>query len=441
MDTKKIFLSMLLIVSALFAGCERNDAPDNGNGTENPEDAPLYALDISEETEWDYMIASEEGSCVFFDIDRQTNIPTNMVIKPLKDNDYAFTVTFKDNGQPDMAIFGDTIVVFENFTDSTVDIAIIYPSIVVKYFYNIDISGANDIRIENQSPQLRAVSPETKVAFEHGVKFIFSAAKIVVAVVGVGAAVTAAGGPVLIGAAVASGIFTFVGILNDYYQWNIGIGIGSASGGHIANLVGCAISASNCVLNLAMDYLSAGYTALEYAKSRKELTDMARAKLQQDHNNGNEGGGNNGGNEGGGDNGGDTTEEALIGTWMLTINEDGETFNGTLVLKENGIASAPLFLYGNGTWNINGNNIRIHFAGEDGISTTLYGTLDFSETYISGTCIDVWAHYDENGNFDYNETHYGTFTMSKGTEQQNMPALKKQSSKGSKNYKSIFNNK
>ncbi len=104
-------------------------------------------------------------------------------------------------------------------------------------------------------------------------------------------------------------------------------------------------------------------------------------------------------------------ENSILGFWDLTVNSEGSGISYAFVeVKENGIAVLDDYL--NGTWSMSENgSVRMRWAEEDNISWTLNGMYDPQNDIISGSMVDVWAWYDEDGVFLYNETYGGTFSM------------------------------
>jgi len=98
----------------------------------------LFFLDISEETDWDYMLLGSDGSSIFFNVNENTNVPTLLFLKPFMNSNNGYTFLFKENGLPDKMIFEDHILYFGNFRDNLFDLAIIYPNNTVEYFYDIE---------------------------------------------------------------------------------------------------------------------------------------------------------------------------------------------------------------------------------------------------------------------------------------------------------------
>ena len=98
----------------------------------------MYLVNISEETEWDLMIAAIDGSKVFLGINENTDIPTQLFYKPFKDRDDGFSMFFQENGLPETMVIDDYIIVFNNFRDNLFDFALILPDNTIEYFYNIE---------------------------------------------------------------------------------------------------------------------------------------------------------------------------------------------------------------------------------------------------------------------------------------------------------------
>lgn len=389
MKTSKLFLFPALLFGIMsFGGCKQDN--DDEMIHKNAEMPEFYALDISEETDWDYVVAAgnEEGSSVWFNIDKTANIPTTLFFKPISNQDAGFTVKFKSNGLPDYAIFGDTIVVFENFNDTTCDMAVIYPNISVKYFTNVE-TGEDWDNIGLQafnSLTLKSVSPETRIAFQHGLKFVGSA----LAVVGAAAAICNPAGLTVLGAiAVVSAVAT---IANNYWIDNMAVGVGSTVAGKVVTMVGCAGVISNpyssieCFSGLAGFVASASSDAMAFAESRQGLVNTVGANMKQNPDNPN--------------NPNVPKEPNVPGSLvnkplMLTLSRamKGGSESHTCVLKPNRVAQIGSYT---GSWEQGGNSLRINWKLNNAPDCTYRLTGTLNGNAYSGT----YTHYDGSKLYD-----------------------------------------
>jgi hypothetical protein len=137
MKKKRFFTGMLALVltfGMMVAGCE-----DPTKDVAVPVDkGDVYVIDISQETDWDYMAVGTDGSSMVFNVNESTGIPTLLYLKPKKDSDAGATYLFKENGLPDKIIANGHIVYFGNFTGYKYDMAIIYPDSTIEYHYDIE---------------------------------------------------------------------------------------------------------------------------------------------------------------------------------------------------------------------------------------------------------------------------------------------------------------
>jgi len=149
MEKMKSFLVLPACVLVLFlvtASCE--DAVNFGGGggtnpdhptnpvTPNPSNPDIFLLDISKETDWDYIVVGKDGSTIFLTV--KNDIPTRIYLKPNKNSDDGFTFLLKENGLPDKVIAKNHILYFGNYRDYQFDLAIIYPNNTIQYFYDIE---------------------------------------------------------------------------------------------------------------------------------------------------------------------------------------------------------------------------------------------------------------------------------------------------------------
>jgi len=145
-----LFVSMLLITCSSDA--DDNDKKPGKQG--NSED--IYALDISKNTDWDYLVFDKTGSSLVFNVDKSTGKPSRLYLKPEKDSDNGYTILFKENGLPDKVVRNGFIMCFDNFKEYTFDVAVIYPDNSIEYHYDIQ----TDINFNK-----RSVSTQGRSAF------------------------------------------------------------------------------------------------------------------------------------------------------------------------------------------------------------------------------------------------------------------------------------
>jgi hypothetical protein len=131
-----IFASSL-IVSMLLISCNQL-VNETGKQNKNDNDLDIFVLDISQETDWNYMVIGKDGSSMVFNADESTGIPSLLYLKPEKDSDDGFTYFFKENGLPDKVIHNGHILYFGNFSGYKFDLAVIYPNNAIDYHYDIE---------------------------------------------------------------------------------------------------------------------------------------------------------------------------------------------------------------------------------------------------------------------------------------------------------------
>jgi hypothetical protein len=163
--TAKIPITSAVIIKAIAikAGMTDSDVLTAAYTILTP--APdIFAVDISQETDWNYMVVGKDGSSLFFNADESTGIPTLAYLKPDKDSDAGFTYLFKENGLPDKIIANGHILYFGNFNGYKFDMAIIYPNNAIEYHYDIE-TDINWDAYDEISPERsilgRAISNET----------------------------------------------------------------------------------------------------------------------------------------------------------------------------------------------------------------------------------------------------------------------------------------
>ena len=106
-----------------------------GAGTGDNADPDILVLDISQETDWDYMVIGRDGSSIF--INANNDIPTRLFLSADRNSDDGFTFLFKENGLLNKMIANGHILYFGNFRGYQFDMAIIYPNNTIEYFFDI----------------------------------------------------------------------------------------------------------------------------------------------------------------------------------------------------------------------------------------------------------------------------------------------------------------
>jgi hypothetical protein len=406
---KKLSLLLLLCIIGMFSACKdkKNTSASSNNNSSN---TPIYALDISKETDWDYLIVanSPEGSSVWFNVNQQTNIPTTMFFKPFKDYDYGCFVKFRDNGLPEIVVLGDTIVVFENFDGTKVDFAVIYPNISIKYFYNIE-TGVDWNELKNFNR--KNTTTEGSIAFEHSIKFIGTALSIVgaAAVIFNPAGVAGIGiwGAITIGSAMIS-------VANNYWINNFAVGASSTLAGKVATTIGCldirnTYAQISCISGLASFPFSAASDAFAYANSKKEMIDISKEELKKNDDNGDDDDDGDDDDNGGGDDDGDGDDDngggndngtSLIGYWTLTTTYNtGEVENGSLTL----LADGKILGYDTTIWTGSGYD-RVTVSGTWELTENNRVSIDFSEKVVDALgYIELTIHFTGTHNTSYNK--------------------------------------
>ena len=123
-------LAFALIAAMPLTTCKLE--PDTGKKS----DPRVLLVDVSEETDWDYLLIAKDGSSAFYNVD-ETGIPTSLFFKPDKNSDNGFTILFKENGLPDRMVSNGFILVYGNFRGYQYDLAVIKPDNTIEYHYDI----------------------------------------------------------------------------------------------------------------------------------------------------------------------------------------------------------------------------------------------------------------------------------------------------------------
>jgi hypothetical protein len=90
--------AMILAVAFILTGCPDTSGDKEPEKIAAPAPSPasqdVFAIDISQETDWNYMVVGKDGSSLFFNADESTGIPTLAYLKPEKDSDAGLNLLF-----------------------------------------------------------------------------------------------------------------------------------------------------------------------------------------------------------------------------------------------------------------------------------------------------------------------------------------------------------
>ena len=129
----KRFLTIALVAAIGFSmvGCDFIGSVIDkvkGDDKKSKETKVNYYMDISKDTDWDYLAFAQDGSSMVFNVDKSTGKPTLLYLKPDKKSDQGYTLQFKKNGLPDTLVYNDYIFYFDNFNGYKYDMAVIAPN-------------------------------------------------------------------------------------------------------------------------------------------------------------------------------------------------------------------------------------------------------------------------------------------------------------------------
>ena len=129
----KRFLTIALVAAIGFSmvGCDFIGSVIDkvkGDDKKSKETKVNYYIDISKDTDWDYLAFAPDGSSMVFNVDKSTGKPTLLYLKPDKKSDQGYTLQFKKNGLPDTLIYNDYIFYFDNYSGYKYDMAVIPPN-------------------------------------------------------------------------------------------------------------------------------------------------------------------------------------------------------------------------------------------------------------------------------------------------------------------------
>jgi len=131
---------LFAIIGFSFTTCDISGSSGGGSGGGGTGGNPkgLFILDISKQTEWDYMIGDKKGERVFLRANESGSLPKEMYLTPDKNSDIGYTILFKDNGLPDKVVHKDYILVFGKFNGYKYDVAVITPDGKTKGHFGVE---------------------------------------------------------------------------------------------------------------------------------------------------------------------------------------------------------------------------------------------------------------------------------------------------------------
>lgn len=134
--TLAVMCLMFVIACLPLTSCKDKDKEeDEGNVLKAGE---LYLMDISEETDWNYMMAASDGSSVFIDVDEVSGLSRQLFCKLDKKSDEGYAIFFQENGLPDKLVVDEYIICYGNFRGNKYDMALISPDKSIEYFSDIE---------------------------------------------------------------------------------------------------------------------------------------------------------------------------------------------------------------------------------------------------------------------------------------------------------------
>ena len=138
---KQLSILLLCFAALVLVSCEDSIAVagggGTGDGTGNNAVLDIFVVNVSQETDWDYMVVGRDGSSIFFNVNENNNVPTRLFLRGNRNSDDGFTLLFKENGLPDKMIANGHILYFGNFRGYQFDMAIIRPNNTIDYFFDI----------------------------------------------------------------------------------------------------------------------------------------------------------------------------------------------------------------------------------------------------------------------------------------------------------------
>jgi len=132
------FIALVAVTVFSMTTCEDSGGGGSGGGGKGGKgDKGLFAVDISKNTDWDYMVGSKAGEAVLFRTNKSNGMPKEMYLKQDKDSDDGFTILFDDDGLPQISQHHGYTFIYHYLKDHKFDVAIINPDNIAEYHFNI----------------------------------------------------------------------------------------------------------------------------------------------------------------------------------------------------------------------------------------------------------------------------------------------------------------
>ncbi len=243
---KILLLGCLSIVFVIFFGCEDEKEED-------PAEDAFKGISVIEtsSSEFPILAAHENGDMIAVMSSQYSSQIVGGVFIPK--NGKPFTVWIGDNDLPEMAFFNGNTILFENYTDNTVDIAV------------IDVNGNTEIHREiNYNGGNLKIGATSKILVPNQFDFaqVLSFAGLAISIAGCAYAIIQTAGLALpCGAALINVAITL--LPSD----NVALETSSSAFGYFASIVGCAssdpFSCAGLVVNTAEDVVNVAETTVE----------------------------------------------------------------------------------------------------------------------------------------------------------------------------------
>lgn len=135
---KILFFSFIFVIG-FNNGCKKSTEIDEKNNSENL----LYrgiSMRTTTDSKFPYIAVHKEGSCLLIEKGSDAEVAGIVFFNNLNKG---FYVKANANGLPSLAVVGDIVLVYENYTSTTVDIAVILPNKQIQIIKNVKFGTQN----------------------------------------------------------------------------------------------------------------------------------------------------------------------------------------------------------------------------------------------------------------------------------------------------------
>jgi hypothetical protein len=134
----KKYIYLVFIIPLFLTSCSKEDDDPEVNLLELPN---INVVDISQESDWDYWVFSE-NDYYFIKVNSTSTLPEAVLYHSSEINK-DFSIFLNEDGLVDKVVLDNHIFVFRNFNGNFVDLGVIYPNYEIEIFRELETPNYN----------------------------------------------------------------------------------------------------------------------------------------------------------------------------------------------------------------------------------------------------------------------------------------------------------